>query len=300
MKRFSLIVSNVFLALLVGVSVIWAQGIPLPYRIGGTVTIDGIQITQSTADGLVIKVTKPDGTDYTDAVGNHPEDSNGLNDSDFYIIDIPIYDATEQPGGAKTGDTATINVYLNGKKLIVTSPANGSITVGEGGSDSRIDLTASSFQKWSGAVSISLKFTDTYEDKAGNEKFDSERVTLTGILETYLGEEDLVANEDGCYLYFISNDEQTSFCIKQKASVSTDYVKITTSDTVYLKGLGTLSTIWDGEKWTGPFFLDLTKATLKKDKLGELVSISVSGKFGGEFDGVAVFSGSLNATLYKE
>jgi hypothetical protein len=56
----------------------------------------------------------------------------------------------------------------------------------------------------------------------------------------------------------------------------------------------------DGENFTGPFFLDLTKATLKKDKLGELVSISVNGKFGGGFDGVAVFSGSLSATLYKE
>jgi hypothetical protein len=70
--------------------------------------------------------------------------------------------------------------------------------------------------------------------------------------------------------------------------------------TVYLKGIGTLSTIWDAEKRSGLFFLDLTKATLKKDKLGELVSISVSGKFGGGFDGVAVFSGSLKATLYKE
>ena len=82
--------------------------------------------------------------------------------------------------------------------------------------------------------------------------------------------------------------------------MSTDYVKITTSDTAYLKGIGILSTIWDAEKWTGPFFLDLTKATLKKDKLGELVSISVSGKFGGGFDGVAIFSGSFKATLYKE
>jgi hypothetical protein len=154
-------------------------------------------------------------------------------------------------------------------------------------------------QKWSGSASISLKFTDIYEDAAGNEKFESENVPRTGILEIYLGEDDLVANEQGCYIYFISEDEQTSFCITQKASISTDYVKITTSDTAYLKGLGTLSTIWNGEKWTGPFFLDLTKATLKKDKLGELVSISVSGKFGGGFDGVAIFSGSLKATLIK-
>ena len=72
---------------------------------------------------------------------------------------------------------------------------------------------------------------------------------------------------------------------------------LTPDSTVYLKGLGT---IWDSEKGTGPFFLDLTKVTLKKDKLAELVSISVSGKFGGGLDGVAVFSGSLNATLYKE
>ncbi len=50
---------------------------------------------------------------------------------------------------------------------------------------------------------------------------------------------------------------------------------------------------------TGPLFLDITRATLKKDKLGELSSIVVSGKLAGGFDGVAVFSGSLRATLNK-
>jgi hypothetical protein len=297
MRRFAFVFLNFFFMLAVSVSLTWAQGIPQPYRIGGTVTIDGVQITQSTDDGLVIRVTKPDGTDYTDAVGNHPEDEDGLNTSNWYVIDIPIYNAAVQPSGAMSGNTAIINVYLNGKKLIVTNPADGNITVGAEGSDLQIDLIANSFQKWSGTASISLKFTDIYEDAAGNEKFESENLTDTGTLETYLREEDLVPNEDGCYIYFISDDEETTFCITQKASISTDYVKITTSDIVYLKGLGT---IWDKEKGTGPLFLDLTKATLKKNKLGELVSISVSGKFGGGFDGVAVFSGSLNATLYKE
>jgi len=115
-----------------------------------------------------------------------------------------------------------------------------------------------------------------------------------------LGEEDMVPNEEGCYICFLSDDEKTSFCITQKASISTDYVKITTSDILYVKGLGTLSTACEGENFSGPFFSDLTKATLKKNKLGELSSIVVSGKLGGGFDGVAVFSGSLRATLYKE
>jgi hypothetical protein len=37
-----------------------------------------------------------------------------------------------------------------------------------------------------------------------------------------MGEEDLVPNEAGCYIYFIGDDEQTSFCITEKASVSAD------------------------------------------------------------------------------
>ena len=80
------------------VSGVDALGVPQPFRIGGLVTIDGTQITQANDDGLVFTITKSDGSNYTDINTNHPQDSDGLNTSNFYLIDIPIYSAL-QPGG---------------------------------------------------------------------------------------------------------------------------------------------------------------------------------------------------------
>ena len=113
--------------------------IPLPARIGGIVTVDGTQLTQATATGYTFAVTKQAGTPYVPA----SEDIDGLNVSDWYVIDIPIYDAAHQPGGANTGDTAVIHVYKNGTEMIVTSPDNGQFTVGVEGSTTQIDLSLS-------------------------------------------------------------------------------------------------------------------------------------------------------------
>jgi hypothetical protein len=75
---------------------------PLPARIGGIVTVDGIQLTQATDVGYTFTVTKKNGTPYEPAA----QDIDGLNASDYYVIDIPIYDKNNQSGGAKPGDTA--------------------------------------------------------------------------------------------------------------------------------------------------------------------------------------------------
>jgi hypothetical protein len=111
---------------------------PIPFRIGGTVTINGVAITQATDTGLLIKVTKQNGTDYTPVA----QDSVGLNASNWYIVDIPIFNAVDQPGGANTGETAVIHVYLNGNELSVTSPVNAQLTVGATGANSQINLVA--------------------------------------------------------------------------------------------------------------------------------------------------------------
>ena len=114
--------------------------IPQPYRIGGTVTVDGSQLTQASDSGYIFVVTEQDGNDYS------PEalDTDGLNGSNWYIIDIPIYDASDQQGGANPGDTAVIHVYRNGEELTVTSPANGSLTVGQAGRTQGIHLIVES------------------------------------------------------------------------------------------------------------------------------------------------------------
>lgn len=111
---------------------------PLPFRIGGTVTIDGVLITQATDTGLIIKVTKLNGTDYTPVA----QDNDGLSAINWYIVDIPIFNAVDQPGGANTGETAVIHVYLNGKELSVTSPANAKLTVGATGANLQINLVS--------------------------------------------------------------------------------------------------------------------------------------------------------------
>ncbi len=117
-----------------------AEGVPpQPARIGGTVTVDGIQLTQATATGFTFVVTKQNGTAYVP----NAEDTDGLNDFDRYVIDIPIYDPNNQPGGANPGDTAIIHVYKDGSELSVTSPSNGQFTVGASGSSTQINLSVS-------------------------------------------------------------------------------------------------------------------------------------------------------------
>ena len=112
---------------------------PIPARIGGTVTVNTVQLTQATDTGYTFKVTKQDGTAYNPVA----EDTDGLNTSDWYIIDIPSYDATEQPGGAQSGETAVIHVILNGNELSVTTPANGEFEVGNSGSTQQVNIEAS-------------------------------------------------------------------------------------------------------------------------------------------------------------
>lgn len=105
---------------------------PLPARVGGTLVVNGKQITGN-ATSYTFVVTKPDGKSYIPAA-----ETKGLNAANWYIIDIPIFDATEQADGAKPGDTAVIHVYKDGSEIPVTLPANGQFTVGESGSTAAI------------------------------------------------------------------------------------------------------------------------------------------------------------------
>jgi hypothetical protein len=111
---------------------VFAQ-IPIPAPIGGTLTVDGGQITQATDDGFAISVTQTDGAPFDPPA----RDDDGLNDFDFYLINIPIFDAQEQPGGARPGDAALLRVTRDGVPLTVTAPPNGEIVVGESGSQTQ-------------------------------------------------------------------------------------------------------------------------------------------------------------------
>ena len=118
-----------------------ANATPLiPTRIGGTVTVNGTQLVQATDMGYTFIVTRQDGTVFSSSA----EDRDGLSDSGFYIIDIPVYDAESQPEGANPGDTAVIHVYKDGVEVSVTSPSKGEFTIGNGGTITQIDLSVSS------------------------------------------------------------------------------------------------------------------------------------------------------------
>lgn len=121
---------------------------PIPARIGGTLTLDGVQLTRNTNQAYIIKVTRLNGTAYEPTAG----DNDGLNASDWYIVDIPIYDANNCLEGASIGETAIVHVYRGNKELTVKSPANGHIIVGKNGSTTRIDLIVETSEKISKAI----------------------------------------------------------------------------------------------------------------------------------------------------
>ncbi len=110
---------------------------PVPFRVGGTLSVNGNLVTQSQS-GYILEVTKLDGSAYVPAA----EDSDGLNLFDWYFTDIPIYDSLDQPGGAFIGDTAVIHVYFNSEELIVTSPPAGEFQVGSSGDTQQLDIKA--------------------------------------------------------------------------------------------------------------------------------------------------------------
>lgn len=117
----------------------WARGLLIPARIGGQVFIEGAALTQATDDGFTFEVTRTNGTSF----GPAAVDDNGVSADGWYVIDIPIYDADLQPGGAQVGETVVIHVNYDGPATYsVTSPSRGRIVVGAEGSVQRVDLTA--------------------------------------------------------------------------------------------------------------------------------------------------------------
>ncbi len=142
MKRLVSAVLGIFLAVAGWVGFAAGGGIPMPFRIGGTVTLDGLPITQANDDGLVLQVTKANGSPYTDANGKTPEDKDGLSAANWYLIDVPIRDAVEQPGGATQGEQAALRVTLNGGVCSVVKPAGGLFRVGESGTNQQINVVA--------------------------------------------------------------------------------------------------------------------------------------------------------------
>jgi len=112
-----------------------------PARIGGTITVDGTMLTQATSTGYSIIVTRQDLSSYQPTA-----ECNSLNSLNWYLIDLPMYHVTLNPEGANPGDTAKILLYHNGVALNIVSPDQAQLIVGNSGSATQIDLTATTIQ----------------------------------------------------------------------------------------------------------------------------------------------------------
>ncbi len=146
MKKFCYLFSLLILLMLIP-STGWGACLsPSQFTIGGTVTVDGVQITADADAGYEFIVVKSDGTEFTN-VDTIPIDDDGLReDNNWYIVTIPIDNDNADPdllcngGGAHTGDTVIIEAYYNDTKLTVTSPENAEVTVGDVNDNLRVDL----------------------------------------------------------------------------------------------------------------------------------------------------------------
>ncbi len=116
-----------------------AAQLPLPFRIGGTLAVNDTPITSDNDAGYTVRAVKSNGNPFVPAA----EDTDGIDPiSGWYRIDVPIFDAAEQTGGAVPGSEAMIEVLFNGQPLTVATPPNGIFTVGGSGELRQIDVEA--------------------------------------------------------------------------------------------------------------------------------------------------------------
>ncbi|MBF0452172.1 MAG: hypothetical protein HQK75_15830 [Candidatus Magnetomorum sp.] len=105
----------------------------MPAKITGMLTINGRNLTDSTAIGFNVYVTRLDGTSYSPSA----EDTDGLTDN-FYSLYIPFSGTVI----ATQGEQAIIHVSKSGVEATITSPAGGVLTIGESGSNTQINIQA--------------------------------------------------------------------------------------------------------------------------------------------------------------
>lgn len=105
-------------------------------RVSGTITVDNKILTQFTDSGYRVSVTRPDGSGFSPAAN----DTDGLNASGLYQVDVPLFHETIQTGGAFPGSEVTIRVFLNDAELEVLYPKNGRIVLGYAGDNTIANL----------------------------------------------------------------------------------------------------------------------------------------------------------------
>jgi hypothetical protein len=103
--------------------------VPLPYVLKARVIIDGSELTGADKS-CSIRVKSVDGAEFQ-PVDKPGQTYGGVVPSRFQY-NIPTYDATTQPAGAKAGQKACIEIYHGATRLNVTYPGRGSCPAGGG------------------------------------------------------------------------------------------------------------------------------------------------------------------------
>lgn len=250
---------------------------PIPARIGGSVTVDGTPLTQATDDGYTFTVTKQDGTAYVDLNGVPAQDLDGLNTSDWYLIDIPMYDAADQTGGANPGETAVIHVFKDGSELTVTSPANGEFAVSDSGTNTQIDLEVMAV-----AIDNSI-FFGTFDYSISG----TQPASCTGTDTVIIGSDFDQLNGACDYLYIPSTVTNATYSFSDCGG---DYVTRTVTisgDTIHLEETGECSGV-AVPCWTTDYLV-----TFDSDYNGGVIS-------GDQYDGhPSVCQGTITGDFFK-
>lgn len=103
--------------------------VPLPYVLKVKAIVDGAQLTGVDLS-YSIKVKSLDGTEFQPV--DAPGGAFGKVTPSRFQYNIPTYGAHDQPGGAKDGQKACIEIYHGATRLTVTYPGRGSCPAGSG------------------------------------------------------------------------------------------------------------------------------------------------------------------------
>ncbi len=156
------------------------------------------------------------------------------------------------------------------------------------------------YETFTGNVSFNIKVTELYVDSSDNEKFHKYPIPFDGKIYLFVPKDGPpVQNGNGYYIEFRDEGNQVIVGIKEITAISTDYVKLGKSNKFLLVGTGDFYHPQTFLK--GIAYID-ANGTLKEDSMGELSSISISGKIGGGMNAEALsdpmtFSASFKSSI---
>ncbi len=123
--------------LLLFYSVSWAFPPAIPYRIAGTIVVNGELIAYDNDALYTVAITRDDMSSFPEDVvecneceiGDSYKDGDPFVDRDRYMITLERYDEESHPGGVMPGDVVIIHLYNQCSELIIISPEEGRIVI---------------------------------------------------------------------------------------------------------------------------------------------------------------------------